>query len=1738
MAGGANRPDFPAGAVPSRYNPVETIARGGMSIVLKVIDREDGETRALKLLPITGCTPTAIELFRLEFARLSALAHPGIVKVYDFGVAGDQAVYFVMEYLNALHFDEALRSEPPDRIISAGIQLCDALSYVHSRGVVHGDIKPGNVLVAEREDGVPPGAAKFSVKLTDFGLSRMMREVGMAGGTYAYAAPEVIRGEAVDARADLYSLGAMLYEVLTGSRLFPETSGEAILRAHLLKRPVSPREINPSLPNSLSNIVLRLLEKDRGLRYQSARDLSSVLAQAGGFKAELESISPEQVSLLRPAMIGREKERSVLKQGLDSCRTEGGGSFFLVSGEAGIGKSRLLEWLRLSASIDNFRVASCAVSERSSAGQMHFSWSGRAGNSFQPSDLLSGSIFPGAGDKLEPTIVLLDDIHTGGEELLRDLAARVPQCEVLPLLVVCSCDSESFEKAGSTEKAYEELRSLGGVREIHLNRLSLQETLALASSMLAVEPSDELGQLASWVFSRSNGIPMIAEELLTELESRGLLKRTGERVTWSLPREESILSGVGTPELLERRISSLSEKERLLLEAASVSGNSFRIEALDFVLKKPIQEVALLIKKVRDLGLIQPGEPGFYVFSHPLTRSILYRDIDTKTKIELHRRTAQWLEERMPDTALTEIAVHLEESGQKKKALECRIKCLELSMAEASLAEAFAHGQAAVSLGRKLSAGAPLKRALELTAECAERAGKHSRALELWKECSSFTAVDSRAERLKLDLKIARLNMKLSHYSEAEEELSEALTLASGEGLEKDRAEILTDMSWIYNRTSRDGEALKLLGEAMKLVSGLGTEALLAQIENRSGVILSRLGRLDESEKRHREAVRLARLSGKPEVMAPCLNNLGLLLVKRGRLEEAEAAGTEACERAKEAGEVLLLSSCYNNLGVVRRELLKFDSALDSYMRSMELRKRCGDLVGSGKTAANVAVIYRLKGEMQLALHFYGESYRMAGQFGLVPERAMAAGNLGEIEGLKGNVEDSEKMFAEAMDISKKSGDNDGYSFFASGLGYVYLRNREPDKALRLAQEFLEVSSEGSQERCVGEQLLVETLCYLGRVEEAREALKTLFAHTDERVLSVGLGILRRMEGLVLEKGEDLREAIERYRSSCKVLSGEGDALERARSLLLLGEALLSYRRESGPAQSPQIRDALLTEAISSLEEADQIFERMEANPERSRSMSNLLHAYRDASLSPGATAQREEIDTLFKAAELINSTLPSSIVLDKIMDLALEKTRAERGLIVLANKETGEIEKVLSRALEDENEKDALEISRTVVRRVTRGGQALATQDACSDPDLKDIRSVARLEIRSILCVPLKARTKVIGAVYLDNRTMPGAFGPAHQSFMEGFANLAGMAIENSMLREELEGKNEYLNRENLELRNQVASRYRFDQIIGKSPQMKKVFNAIEKVAESSATVLIAGASGTGKELVARAIHSNSPRKEKPFIPVNCASIPRELIEGELFGIEDRVATGVSKRIGVFEQADGGSIFLDEIGDMSPDLQAKLLRVLQEREFTRVGGRRSIKVDVRIICATNKNLLNEITRGVFRPDLYYRISGIPIDIPPLRERRADIPLLVDFFLKRYSALHKRARLPKISNEIMQMLVEGDWEGNVRELENCVERFVIMSAPGEEVTPSLLPPDLKMRALSTASASDQFKSGKKMLREEVEQMEKKRIMEAIVRNKGNRSKVGRELGISEQSVRYKIRKYGINVRQLCREGLT
>ncbi|MCK4487212.1 MAG: sigma-54-dependent Fis family transcriptional regulator [Desulfobacterales bacterium] len=342
-------------------------------------------------------------------------------------------------------------------------------------------------------------------------------------------------------------------------------------------------------------------------------------------------------------------------------------------------------------------------------------------------------------------------------------------------------------------------------------------------------------------------------------------------------------------------------------------------------------------------------------------------------------------------------------------------------------------------------------------------------------------------------------------------------------------------------------------------------------------------------------------------------------------------------------------------------------------------------------------------------------------------------------------------------------------------------------------------------------------------------------------------------------------------------------------------------------------------------------------------------------------------------------------------------------------------------------------------------------------------------------------------------------------------------MVVEKALRYKQLE-------RENILLRQQLRKKYRFENFVGDSKPIQKVFELIEKVADTDSTVLITGESGTGKELIAKAIHYNSCRRDNHMVVINCGAIPEELLESELFGHEKGAFTGAHKtRIGRFELANEGTIFLDEIGDMSPNLQVKLLRVLQEQKFERVGSTRTIKVDIRTIAATNKNLISAVNKGAFREDLYYRLNVIPIKVPPLRHRKSDIPLLVDFFLKKFNK-EKRKNVRGFSSEAIDALLQYNWRGNVRELENLVERVIIL-ANGDEIGAEDIPESLRGQARTIKSLEVTIPpKGGIPFDQAVEEYEKKLILQALSETDWVTTKAAKLLNMNRTTLIEKMKK--------------
>jgi Nif-specific regulatory protein len=487
----------------------------------------------------------------------------------------------------------------------------------------------------------------------------------------------------------------------------------------------------------------------------------------------------------------------------------------------------------------------------------------------------------------------------------------------------------------------------------------------------------------------------------------------------------------------------------------------------------------------------------------------------------------------------------------------------------------------------------------------------------------------------------------------------------------------------------------------------------------------------------------------------------------------------------------------------------------------------------------------------------------------------------------------------------------------------------------------------------------------------------------------------------------------------------------------------------------------------------------------------------------------RSSLEALSEIAQVINTIQEIDPLLEKVLEIAMATLEAERGFVLLKSAAASQgFETRSSRNFTKTQISDLTRISTSVVQAVLSAGEPVLVYEAQTDPKFRETESVVLQKIQSIACVPLRLKDKQIGAIYLDSLTRRSKFTQDSLPFLTAFANQAAIAIENAKFYHALRD-------ENRRLRSEVQRLHGFKEIIGQSPKMRAVFDVLSRVVESDATVLIEGESGTGKELIARALHYNGPRKDQPFMALFCGSLPDSLLESELFGHKKGAFTGaVSDKRGLFEAADGGTFFLDEIGDLSPQIQAKLLRVLQEGEIKRVGENQIRKVDVRIVSATNKVLKDLVKQGGFREDLFYRLNTINITLPPLRQRKSDIPLLAHHFLDKYAA-KKKNHIKGFDKAALEALTNYSWPGNVRELENTIERAVVM-ARGEIITAA----DLQLPKSETVS---EIESGLTL-----EEVEKRLVQKTLQEQNHNISETARVLGVSRRWLHYKIKEWNIS----------
>ena len=508
------------------------------------------------------------------------------------------------------------------------------------------------------------------------------------------------------------------------------------------------------------------------------------------------------------------------------------------------------------------------------------------------------------------------------------------------------------------------------------------------------------------------------------------------------------------------------------------------------------------------------------------------------------------------------------------------------------------------------------------------------------------------------------------------------------------------------------------------------------------------------------------------------------------------------------------------------------------------------------------------------------------------------------------------------------------------------------------------------------------------------------------------------------------------------------------------------------------------------------------------------------------SNSQVKELSALSEISMAISSSLNLETVTKSILKVLHEQLGMERGTITLLDPETNELSIEVASGLDlEEIKRGRYKIGEGITGKVVAAGEPIVVPNVGKEPlflNRTQSRDLSRSNI-AFLCVPIKLQDKTIGALSVDRLFQEDISFDEDVRVLTIISSMIAQAVRIHQL---VEKEKESLTTENIRLRSELKKKFHPLNIIGESKRMTDVYSSIDLVSATKATVLIRGESGTGKELVARAVHYHSERADKPFIKVSCAALPETLLESELFGYEKGAFTGAhALKRGRFELAHTGTLFLDEIGDIPLSTQVKLLRVLQEKEFERVGGVETIRVDIRLIAATNKDLEREVQEKHFREDLYYRLNVVPIFMPALRERKEDLPFLVQHFLEKANQENNK-QTKRVSDEAWEYIMNYSWPGNVREVENAIERAVIM-CQGDVIGKEHFPIDLRANIKPLHAVHFDPSNGSETMPKAVEIMERKMIAEALQKTGGNKRKAAQILGLTERILGYKVKQYNL-----------
>ncbi|MEO0129290.1 MAG: sigma 54-interacting transcriptional regulator [candidate division WOR-3 bacterium] len=1607
------------------YKIVEKIGLTNYAEIYKA--RKNRKLYILKIAP----KPELNSLIAREFQILSQFRHKNILKVFDYGVI-DKRSYFAAEFIKGKPINQYFNGYSPE-FINAMLQILDALTQFHNQGYFHGDLKPGHILyMPEKKRAI----------LIDFGFASLKEEWQTPRGTYFYMAPEVIKGIGIDQRSDLYSLGVIIYEIL---------SNQSASKTQI-KKPVRfdtesiipLYRINPEIPLEISNIVSRLLAIEPALRPYAGEVYETFIK----FSNE-RRLRKTMFKMSFPTLPFIPTDNNIFNSLLDLEKIRG--KAFIIIGDKGSGKTRLLNELRYRYLLTGNEVL--MISDKTKrffekiCDYVRYNLKEVAHKDKYTIFEEISVILKKERDK--PLVIMIDNLEefeVFDKNFFRYLGYSI---ENSMITLIATTISEEINKMG-----FESLR---------LFPFNKDKTRALVETTFTNMVN--IQEFSDWLYTATGGNPLFIEATLKLLFHKNLLYYRENRWHINLENLKEISCPKTVEEIIANKISVLDDLSLEIIQAISLCNNPIE----PGVIKEVLGDKAILrLEVLKQSGLtkeIQFNGRAAYVIANNTISDFINKRIEPEIKKALSRKLFIEIKKdfsEQPDyfSHIAELAVLC---GEAKNAYEYSIKSAEIEEKKYNFEKSLNFLKIALDYVQDID---PENRmALMLKAgKLEQKLGNVDEAITFYKDALKYSKKEAVAE---IFYNIGLAYQTKSKHNEAIEYFNKSLELQRERDIRY--ANTLNNLAYSLMSINKFSEAQSFLEESYHISEVIESNELKANVLYLLAVLECIRREYNKAIETANEALRVAKLGDNSNRICDCYSLLGTLHHRKGDLKKAREIFVSAFQLLESCRDINLTINVLINLALTEYYLCNFEAEIQHLSLALNYANKLVKKDIIAIISANLANIYEIKGDLDRAIALNKRAIE------LEPNIIMAIHNLTVLYFKKGEIE-STLGFINRLSTTDKP----LYYFDQALINCYYNEINEAESNVKMGFEKLKTEDLFEKIECYleGIEVYYEIKKYNECFQCATDALKFLPSGSREYVI---VETIRNLSGYIINESKELN-----INESLNNLKNLGCLYDWAYLKRLKFEALWE--------KTPSVI------SIEELFEVEEVFKTLNAKMEILR-----LQRIKDKILKEKVSLdikKRESFGYLqiFKAiSETINKYLEQDDFIERILSTLIYATGAERGAFFFID--NSKLKLVACINLDQETINEAKSLSRTVVKQTSKTGEIICCPDALSDNKFKDSKSVILNQIRAILCVPLKIGEETIGAFYLDSRHKCDLFSDKDKEFLLSVSNIVASTIEKAKVFQKMKRETVYLK---MGLFPESAEEY----LIGESPSIKEIRNMIDKIAKTDSTVLITGETGSGKGVVAKLIHQRSSRKDGNFIQVNCGGVPDTLFESELFGYKRGAFTGANTdKRGLFEEANGGTLFLDEIANTSIATQGKLLDALETKKIRRLGETIQRDVDIRLICATNRNLKQMIAQQCFREDLYYRISVLTIHMPALREHPMDIPILADYFLKKYSKEFKR-NIIGFDKQALKLLLSYPWPGNVRELQNIIERAVILSQ-GDYITAE----DLKLE-------TDFLLTKKKDRKEDV--------ISAIKTARGNISIAARILGVTRCTLYNYIKKYDLS----------